>query len=53
MALIPDLTGVNLGPTSVSDRVVSFQVNATVKGAAPAVVVPTLPTTTTTSGSSS
>lgn len=53
MALIPDLTGVTLGPTSVTSRIVSFQVKATVKGAAPAAVVPTLPTTTTTSGSSS
>jgi Tfp pilus assembly protein PilN len=52
MALIPDLTGVNLGPTSVTNRIVTFQVNATVKGAAPAAVVPTLPTTTTTGSSS-
>ena len=54
MALIPDLTGVTLTNTSESKRIVSFTVDAAVKGAAPpAVVVPTLPTTTTTDGTSS
>ncbi len=52
MALIPDLTGVTLGNTSVQDRIVSFSVTATVKGAAPPPVAPTLPTTTTTGSSS-
>lgn len=55
MQLIPDLSNVTLGTTSVSQNVVSFTVNAGVKGAAPAPVAPTLPapTTTTTSGTTS
>jgi Fimbrial assembly protein (PilN) len=52
MALIPDLTNVILGPTTSASNIVSFSVRATVKGAAPAAVVPTLPTTTTTGSSS-
>jgi Fimbrial assembly protein (PilN) len=48
MALIPDLTGVTLGNTTVTSGIVSFAVTATVKGAPPAAVAPTLPTTTTT-----
>jgi len=47
MALVPDLTGVTLGSTNVTDRIVSFSVSATVKGSASPAVVPTLPTTTT------
>jgi Tfp pilus assembly protein PilN len=46
MQLIPDLTDVTLGTTSVSENVVSFTVNAGVKGAV-VPIAPTLPTTTT------
>jgi Tfp pilus assembly protein PilN len=59
MALIPDLTGVTLSSTSFSQNVVSFTINAAVKGAAvPATpTAPTTPepgsTTTTTSGTPS
>lgn len=52
MALVPDLTGVTLGNTTVQDRIVSFSVSAVVKGAAPSAAVPSLPTTTTTGSSS-
>lgn len=53
MQLIPDLSNVTLGNTSVSQNVVSFTVNAGVKGA-PAPVAPALaPPTTTTTGSTS
>lgn len=51
MALIPDLSNVTLANTSQAKRIVSFTVDAGVKGAA-APVAPTLPTTTT-SGSTS
>jgi len=55
MALVPDLSGVTLGNTSLDKRIVSFTITATVKGgAAPAPpAAPTLPTTTTTPGTSS
>jgi len=53
MALIPDLTGVTLTNTSEADRIVSFTVSAGVKGAVAPTTVPTLPTTTTTDGTSS
>ena len=53
MALVPDLTGVTLGTTTVQDRIVSFSVSAVVKGAAPAAVAPILPTTTTSGSPSS
>lgn len=52
MALIPDLSDVTLANTSQAKRIVSFTVDAGVKGAA-APAVPTLPTTTTTAGTSS
>jgi Tfp pilus assembly protein PilN len=48
LALVPDLTGVTLGQTSVADGVVSFSVSAGVKGAAPVAPPVPLPTTTTT-----
>lgn len=51
MALVPDLSGVTLGSTSVTDRIVAFSVSATIKGASPA-AVPILPTTTTTGSTS-
>jgi Tfp pilus assembly protein PilN len=47
MALIPDLTNVTLGSTSVAKRIVSFTVSAAVKGSVAPVVAPVLPTTTT------
>jgi hypothetical protein len=58
MALIPDLTGVTLNNSSVSDGIVSFTIKAGVKGApAPAPVTPPLTpgatTTTTTTGTPS
>lgn len=54
MALIPDLTGVTLATTSVSNGVVSFTINAGVKGAPAALPVAPPPTgTTTTSGATS
>jgi Tfp pilus assembly protein PilN len=55
MALIPDLTNVALATTSVAQGVVSFTVNAGIKGApAPAIpVVPLTAGTTTTTGSTS
>ena len=52
MELVPDLTAVTLTNTSESKRIVSFTVNASVKGAT-TTAVPTLPTTTTTPGTSS
>jgi Fimbrial assembly protein (PilN) len=55
MALIPDLSGVTLGSTTVSQKVVTFTVSANVKGATvpatPSLDAP--PTTTTTPGASS
>ena len=51
MQLIPDLSNVTLGATSVANNVVSFTVNAGVKGAA-GPVAPALPTQTTTTTSS-
>lgn len=57
MALIPDLTGVTLANTTVAQNVVSFSINAGIKGALPVVAAPTLAppsgTTTTTSGTPS
>jgi hypothetical protein len=55
MALVPDLTGVTLATTSVTNGLVSFTIPAGVKGA-PLPVTPVAPlggATTTTSGSSS
>lgn len=57
MSLIPDLTGVTLANTSVAQNVISFTINAGIKGAA-APAVPAAPaaapaTTTTTSGTPS
>jgi len=54
MALVPDLTAVTLSTTSVSNGVVTFSINAGVKGA-PAPVSPVAPPlgTTTTSGATS
>ena len=54
LALVPDLTDVTLGNTTVSDGVVTFSVSAGVKGAAPvapAAPLPSTTTTTTTTGS--
>lgn len=51
MQLIPDLANVTLGPTSMSQNVVSFTVNAGVKGVAPP-APPSLPTPTTTTPTS-
>jgi Tfp pilus assembly protein PilN len=54
MSLIPDLSGVTLTSTSASGRLVSFGINATVKGAPAAPAAPATTgttTTTTTSGS--
>lgn len=52
MALIPDLTGVTLASTGTAQNVVSFTINAGIKGAplpvVPAPVTPTSTTTTTT-----
>jgi Tfp pilus assembly protein PilN len=54
MALVPDLTGVTLTDSStLTDRVVSFQISADVKGAPLPVVAPVAPTTTTTTAGSS
>lgn len=54
MALVPDLTAVTLATTSVSNGVVSFTINAGVKGApAPAPVTQPAAGTTTTSGATS
>ena len=55
MALVPDLPAVTLATTSVANGVVSFTINAGVKGApAPATpVAPPLSGTTTTSGATS
>ncbi|HEY2072841.1 MAG TPA: PilN domain-containing protein [Gaiellaceae bacterium] len=52
MALIPDLSGVTLTNTGIAQNVVSFTINADIKGGAAPVtpVAPTAPTTTTTSG---
>ena len=53
LQLVPDLTDVTLGQTSVSQGVVQFSITAGVKGA-PAPVVPVAPpVTTTTSGATS
>lgn len=52
LQLIPDLTNVTLGNTSVSENVVSFSVTAGVKGAA-VPVAPTLAPPTTTTGATS
>lgn len=54
MALVPDLTDVNLSTTSVANGVVSFTINSGIKGAtAPAAVVQPPVGTTTTSGATS
>jgi Tfp pilus assembly protein PilN len=55
MSLVPDLTAVTLGTTSVAQGVVSFTITAGVKGAAapPSPLVPTLTGTTTTPGATS
>ncbi len=54
MALVPDLTDVNLSTTSVANGVVSFTINSGIKGAtAPAAVVQPQVGTTTTSGATS
>lgn len=55
MQLIPDLSNVTLGTTSVAQNVVSFTVNAGVKGAAapPAPALPAPATTTTSDGTAS
>jgi Tfp pilus assembly protein PilN len=55
MALVPDLTGVTLSTTSVSNGVVSFTINSGIKGAvAPATPIVQPPVgTTTTSGATS
>lgn len=57
LALIPDLNGVTLSNTSAANRIVTFTMTAGIKGAAPLVAPPTVPsttgTTTTTTGSSS
>jgi len=53
MALVPDLSGVTLSSTSEAKRIVSFTINAGVKGAPPTAVAPTLPATTTTSDGTS
>lgn len=56
MALIPDLTGVTLTNTGIAQNVVTFTINAGIKGAiAPETLVapPTGTTTTTTSGTPS
>ncbi|MGH2972645.1 MAG: PilN domain-containing protein [Gaiellaceae bacterium] len=50
MALIPDLTGVTLGPTALQEKLVQFTITANVKGAvstAPPTVAPAATTTTT------
>lgn len=55
LSLIPDLTGVTLGNTTVSQKIVTFTVSAGVKGAAPAAApsIPAPATTTTTPGAPS
>jgi Tfp pilus assembly protein PilN len=54
MALVPDLTDVNLSTTSVANGVVSFTISSGIKGAtAPAAVVQPPVGTTTTSGATS
>jgi Tfp pilus assembly protein PilN len=53
LALIPDLTNVQLSNTSVNQGVVEFSITAGIKGAAPTpTVAPAAPTTTTTGGTS-
>jgi hypothetical protein len=55
MALVPDLAGVTLKSSGINQGVVSFEIDANVKGApAPAVPLtpPTAPTTTTTGATS-
>jgi Tfp pilus assembly protein PilN len=48
MALIPDLSGVTLASTGTAQNVVSFTINANIKGAPlPVVPAPTAPTSTT------
>jgi hypothetical protein len=52
LALVPDLSGVTLGPTTVSQKLVGFTVTAGIKGATPPATAPVEPaaTTTTTAG---
>jgi Tfp pilus assembly protein PilN len=56
MALIPDLSGVTLKSSGIAQNVVSFEIDANVKGApvtASPLTAPVAPTTTTTSGATS
>lgn len=53
LALVPDLSGVTLGPTTVSQKLVGFTITAGIKGASPTAPAPTVTpsaTTTTTAG---
>lgn len=52
LALVPDLSGVTLGPTTVSQKLVGFTITAGIKGATPPATAPVEPaaTTTTTAG---